>query len=197
MGQENSIIVPEWSHLVDVKAIGSKPLFVSIEASGDECNDVARRIGVESVTRLSAKLICKREYGQVMICISGTLKAQIKQKCVITLELVGGEIEDDFKAWYSDHQGTVSLNKVRQDRKKDAPDVEMEMLDEKDEPVPVVDGKIDVGELVVQHLSLAVELYPKADGASYKEGIDHVSLIAEPVRKNPFAALKEWKKNKD
>jgi len=63
----------------------------------------------------------------------------------------------------------------------------MEMVAERDDPERVVDGLIDVGELVAQHLSLNLDPYPRADDAG-----DPVELQTGPVA-SPFAALASLK----
>ncbi len=64
-------------------------------------------------------------------------------------------------------------------------------------------GRIDIGELVAQNLSLALEPYPRKEGVEFTPiledvGPDTLSLTEdtppEPPRQNPFAALSRLKK---
>ena len=55
-----------------------------------------------------------------------------------------------------------------------------------DQPEPLVDGKIDVGEVVAQFLAVAMNPYPRKDGAKVA---DVVKSEDEEERPNPFAKL--------
>jgi hypothetical protein len=54
-----------------------------------------------------------------------------------------------------------------------------------DEPEPIVEGRIDLGEAVVQHLAVNLDPYPRAPGARLPD----LATEDGPVRENPFAAL--------
>ena len=67
---------------------------------------------------------------------------------VVTLELVADEINTDFEAWYADPGQAVSLTKVRYDKQAQKGRVEVPILEEHEDPEPIIEGKIDLGELV-------------------------------------------------
>jgi hypothetical protein len=47
--------------------------------------------------------------------------------------------------------------------------------------------------VVSEHVALAIDPYPRKEGAAFGERIE--SSAADDKRPNPFAALKDWKKN--
>ncbi len=105
-------------------------------------------------------------------------------------------IEEKFESWYSDEDQVVSLPRVRRVQQQGMrTDAELEILGEEEDPEPVIDGTIDVGELAAQHLALAIDLYPRSEAvrsaAEGEEGEEAVFTAGE--RTNPFAALKDWK----
>ena len=114
---------------------------------------------------------------------------------MVTGEPVPAEITDDFEAWFIDQDKAVSFAKIRQDKLKANSHAEMPILEERDDPESLLDGQIDLGEQVVQFLSLSLNPYPHAEGADYplKEG-DREAM--SDIRKNPFAVLKDWKDGK-
>jgi hypothetical protein len=58
----------------------------------------------------------------------------------------------------------------------------MPFLDESEDPEPVIDGKIDAGELVAQYLSLAIDPYPRLEGEEYGgEGEAESHRLASPL----------------
>jgi uncharacterized metal-binding protein YceD (DUF177 family) len=127
----------------------------------------------------------------MIVHIKGQIKAEIVQNCVVSLDPVLSTIEDDFEAWFADPQAAVSLTKARHDRESISGHSEVKMLDEKDDPEEIIDDKIDLGELVTQHLSLSVEPYPHAEGVDFENKA--TKDFDDNEVNNPFAALKDWK----
>jgi len=50
-----------------------------------------------------------------------------------------------------------------------------------------------VGVAVTEHAALAIDPYPRKHGANFGERIE--SSEQDDVRPNPFAVLKDWKKD--
>lgn len=190
----NEIVESEWSHIVKVDDITDKPLALSIEPDDAQSTRLVRRLGVLSLDRCEAKLKISRETGH-MICVEGVIEAQIRQNCVVTLEPVETKVHEDFQAWYADNEQAISLAKVKHDRTVQLGQAEMPILEERDDPESIVDGQIDVGELVTQYLSLGIDPYPHAPGVERAQGDEGESFYEDesPITKNPFAALKDWK----
>ena len=71
------------------------------------------------------------------------------------------------------------------------------MIDEKDDPEPIVDGLIDIGELVTQHLSLQLDPFPHKEGEHFETGDESFVQRPNEERQNPFAGLKALKEKKE
>lgn len=184
----------EWSHFVESDKIDVKPYQLKIKANAAERKALSQRLGVLEIESLSADLIMQRNQINKSIEIEGTITADIKQACVITADPVEEHIKETFKAWYADTSGAVSLSKVKRDRLPDIEKAEQPMIEESDDPEPVVNGKIDLGELVTQHLSLGLNPYPRSKDAEWPETAGSAE-DENALYDNPFAALKEWKAN--
>lgn len=186
----------EWSHLLAVDAIGDKPLRLQIAPDEREKTDLARRLGVESVRELSAAVTVSPAKAGI-IHVSGRFSADVTQSCVVTLEALENHLEEDFEGWFSDQAQMVSFAKVRKEKQIQKAHAEVEVLDESEDPEPVVNGKIDLGELVTQYVSLAVDPYPHKEGVEYENG-DDKPAAAKPdgAARNPFEALKDWKEKR-
>lgn len=187
------MLQPEWSYMLETEKVADKPLAFVVEASAEECRDLARRLDVVAISDLRADVGIEREKSG-LIYVSGIVRANLEQSCVITGDPVITPIEEEFDGWFSDKDSPVSLNKVRHDRLAQKADMEVQVLDEKDDPEPVINGKIDIGELAAQYLSLAIPPYPHKEGAMHDVTTDDVPLNKKATRPNPFAALKDWKK---
>lgn len=189
-------ILPEWSHKIDADDIGAAPLRTTISASPQERKDLARRLRVDSVDSLEAQLVLKRDPKNMIVHVAGDLHAKVTQSCVVTLEPMEQKIETSVDGWYADPDAVVSLTKARRDRQSRGTDSEFPVLEEKDDPEAIVNGEIDLGELVTQYLALAIDPYPRKEGAdSGLEQADESGAKPPKIRQNPFAALKNWKKS--
>lgn len=186
-----------WSVLIDQGDIGPKPYYKALEAKEADLKALAERLGILAVGSLTAELILQRMPGnRAVVHVEGRLSAHVTQSCVISNAPVNAYIEDDFEAWYADRDSFVSLAKARQERAGKTADSEIPVIEEQDDPELMVNGKIDAGDLVAQYLSLSLDPYPRAHGVTWEEGsVDTTfdATDAPALRKNPFAALKDWK----
>ena len=190
-------IINEWSHFVAVDDLGEGGVHVTISPNDAQKADLARRLDIVAVQSIVADLDVSPSKGGV-IHVTGGFTAKIEQSCVVTLEPLYNVIEERVDAWFSDHDQMVSFAKVKKDQQVRKAHAEVELLDEAEDPEKVVNGQIDLGELVTQHLSLAVDPYPHKEGAVH-EFTDENNKAADktsPVRRNPFEALKDWKEKR-
>ena len=94
-------------------------------------------------------------------------------------------LEEEFEGWFADPGSFASIAKARQSKAGKAADNEVQILEEHEDPEPILDGKIDLGDLTAQYLSLSLDPYPKAPGAVWAEGEGPEE--SSTLRKNPFA----------
>lgn len=194
--KDNTAPAPEWSRSINIDKIDNAPVERHISAKPEERKKLARRLDIQSLENLEADINLRRSGANSMIIhVTGRFKASVTQQCVVTLEPVKSEIEEDFEAWYADPEEAISLARVRHDRELQKQGGERPILDEHEDPEPVENGQIDLGEVVTQFLSLAINPYPHAESVKFESG-DDKEYSAGPTpeaRKNPFAALKNWK----
>lgn len=188
----------EWSHFFDAGDLNAnQETKLVIEASEDELKDLARRLEVEEVKSVSAELIIVREAGVHRISVTGTFDMLITQACIVTTENFDTEISGAVEGWFADKKEAVSFAAAKRDREITKSLGEIEIIDEKDDPESIVDGLIDLGELVTQHISLEIPSYPRIEGAEYEYGDENGKVDDNsPLRKNPFEALKDWKEKR-
>lgn len=187
----------EWSHFFDIHDLHGKDTKLKIEASEEECLDVARRLNVPAIKSITADLVLNAAQGSNITHVKGTFHAMVLLECVVTLEQFGVELSEPVEGWFADKEKTVSFVAAKRERDVVKSQGEIEIMDEKDDPEAVIDGVIDLGELVTQHLSLAIPAYPHKEGVHYESGDDKVQIDEKsPLRKNPFEALKDWKENR-
>lgn len=186
-----TIVETEWSYFWDSSEYQGGKEKLSLSPSEDEAKRLAQRLDLLALDALKAEIEISRAQGEVAFNVRGVLSAEVTQKCVVSLEPVKSHIEDEFEAWYADPDAAISIAKARHEKLNEKGHGELPILEEHDDPEPLIDGKIDLGELVTQYLSLSLNPYPHAEGVAF-EVSDENKKQSEEV-KNPFAALKDWK----
>lgn len=140
---------PELSRVIDA----TKPdRSYTITPTAEELLAVSKRLGLLGLESLSAEFSVKKTSGGDIV-VRGPFSAKVTQACVVTLEPVDAEINDEVLETFSENAPT---------------DENLDWSDDSDTPEPLIDGKIDLGELLVQHLSLALDPYPRKAGVEFK-----------------------------
>jgi uncharacterized metal-binding protein YceD (DUF177 family) len=187
----------EWSYHIAVDDIGKAPVTYTITADADACAGLANRYDIPAVLSASATLILTRENNGLVIRVDGTVQARVMYTCVVTLDPFESVVTDTFESFFADPDQAISFARARADLRAKGGDIEVEMMDERDAPEDIINGTIDVGEMVAQYLSLALDPYPRGphapDDTSVLDEEPDQDPESDTAHSNPFAALKEWK----
>jgi uncharacterized metal-binding protein YceD (DUF177 family) len=138
---------PEFSRPIDVTRLGAAEAHYDIAATEAERAALARRFELVSLDRFAAHVTLHRVTGG-RVRLTASLTADLVQTDIVTLEPLPGHVEDDFTLLF----GTAAHDAAVLD-----PDAEL--------VEPLDDGHIDIGEVVAQQLSLAIDPYPRAPTA--------------------------------
>lgn len=163
---------PEFSRPFVVDRLGARPVVETLNASPDELGRLAQRFELVAIDRLSAIVRLERRPGSDLVHVEGRLEADVVQTCIVTLSPFPSHVEDSFSVDFA--QGQADSGR----------EVELDM--DAELPEPIDNGVIDTGELVAQHLSLALDPYPRSPGAVLD------SAMTEPEgegRSSPFDVL--------
>lgn len=188
---------PELSRIVIADKVTTAGGHEVVTATEAECAALAKRFDLISLSGLTARLRLRRVRGE-FIKVTGEVEADVVQRCVVTLDPVPGHVKEEFSALFApDHL----IPKEEEDAESD----HFQYLGgDEDFPEPMPAGRIDIGELVAQNLSLSLDPYPRVAGVEFTpilEDYDPDSqdnggdLPPEPPRQNPFAALSRLKKS--
>lgn len=155
---------PEFSRLIPVDRLRRGPVSERIEANEGERRALAARFELEAIGRLVADVRLE-PLPDDMVRVSGVLDAEVVQTCVVSLESVPATVSERFSAQFAPPEMIA----------EEDGDIDFEALleDEDDLPEPIVNHRIDIGELVAQHLSLALDPYPRAPDAAFVEILEH------------------------
>ena len=184
----------EFSYFVDSSDIGSNPVKINVILPDEDKNILCQRLGLHSIDNLKADIILERNSVNKFILAKGKIIADICQKCVVTTEPVHEIIEEKFESWFAEPNQAVSFAKARRERMSRKECNDLPMMEECEDPDIIVDGKIDLGELVVQYFSLFLTSYPRTKDTIFEnDGDKALGVAPEGTYDNPFAALKDWK----
>ena len=176
--------VLDWSH--DVTHLPRKRseanLVCERDATDQELADVCAALGVVSCTSMQSRYeIGARGKGRYLLL--GSLRAELAQACVVSLEPVPEIVDETFEVefWPADQLDTGAGEEVEL-----GPD-DLETRDIE----PIHDNVVAAGQVIYEVLASGLAPYPRAVGAEF----DPVAVgAAAPVeRKNPFAVLAKVK----
>jgi len=169
---------PEFSRVVRADAVrAGRETVQRIEADEEERRALARRFDLIDIPRLAAVVRLTRR-GET-IRVEGEMDADVVQACIATLVPVPARIEEGFVVRLTpEDEGEFVPGSV----------MDVDLDDEEDEDA-LTDGRIDIGELTSQYLSLALDPYPRAPGVEFEPHIEHDDDDESAAKPSPFAVL--------
>jgi len=184
MSRQN--LAAEFSYLAEVLQLPPAGRTYKVEADEESRARVAERLGLKSVEQLKVEVRLRPISGG-MISVDGTVTAEVVQTCVVSLVPIPAKVSDPFSLAFA----TEPLEKEALD------DEEEILLSDDDMAEALVDGRIDIGEVAVEQLALALNPYPRAPGVEFNQAAwQDDPEPAETTNKNsPFAALAQLKKD--
>lgn len=151
-----------------------------LTASADENRAVAEHLGLESVDNLQA-VVTIRPWRRHGLGVDGTLSASIGQICTLSGEPMTTDISETFNERYYPED--------RDDKNRQTETViDVEATSDYE---TFAGDTVDLGALVVEYLTLAIDPYPKKPGATLPVQIRGKSQpdAADNRRPSPFAKL--------
>lgn len=143
-GAEHSTI----SRIVDISVLDAAGARFIVEPTEEERAAIAKRLDVPAITKLRGDFLLTPIRGGVDIVL--LIGAETERTCVASLEpmieAIREEVRIEFDRNYAEEE--------------DRDFAETGVLRE-----PLESAEIDLGELLVQHLSLSLDPYPRKDGA--------------------------------
>lgn len=169
---------PEFSRPIRVERIGNDGRDVSFSASEEERAALAARFDLEALGALAGRAVVTRIAGGKLFRLEAAFEADAVQTCVVTLDPLPVHLSETFTMTFAPADDIERPSEVV-------------IGEEEDPPEPLVDGTIDIGEAVAEHLSLALDPFPRKAGAELP---DSPAAAAEEDRPHPFAALAQLRK---
>jgi hypothetical protein len=160
--------------LADVPETGRR-----FELSADERARaaVARLAGLRTLPRLEAAFDVSRR-GRDGLRVAGRVSATVGQTCIVTLEPVDNEIEEQVELAFAPAAAAELSDSGKTPVEVPAEDV----------PEALTGGTVDLGAIAVEFLILGIDPYPRKPGAVFE------SPPSQDDAAHPFAALAALKK---
>lgn len=169
-------MTPEFSHVVDSETVSESPRIVELAAGDAERQALARRFDLRSIKRMSARVRLSRRSG--ILHADGHVEATIVQSCVVTGDPLNARIDAPFSVRYVPD---AFAQTEAEDFELSAEDCDTLQLD---------GNQIDLGELAAETLGLALDPFPRSEGA---EAALRESGVLGEEETGPFAALRALK----
>ena len=172
-----------FSVLLPVHQVPTGGKHVRIETDQTQWRGIAEALGILDVERLTAELDV-RPMGAEAFSVRGTLTALVVQKDVVTLDPVQQEVSETI-----DLTLVPAADELASRRRGPEPS-EVEVQDERD---VYRGGRIDLGAIVLEHLALGLNPYPRSPGVEFPGHIEDDPAKAPSA----FAALASLKRDTD
>lgn len=161
---------PEFSRILFADRVSPSGSEEQLEAKPAERAALARRFDLIDLPALTAALKIRHEQ-RGALAVSGTVTADVVQRCVVTLEQVVTHLEIP-----------VELVLLPAGDRREDPLIAGEEEEDFDY---YVNGRVDLGELTAQHLGINLDPYPRKEGAS----LPKTEFGPAPEARHPFAGL--------
>jgi uncharacterized protein DUF177 involved in 23S rRNA accumulation len=163
-----------WEHAV--RDVPERGLSSAREATPDELGAVASALDLLACKSLTAAYsIVPTANGRYHL--TGTLRAEVMQACVVTLDPVDSTIEESFDVTFWPEEEMPEPSSGALD------------LDEEPDPEPIVSGQIAVGRVVFECLAAAIDPFPRRPDAVLDRNSAAAAEGAVGKTESPFAVL--------
>jgi len=163
-----------WRVPINVAQIPGDGLHREIEADARARTVMAEAAGLRDMSFLRAAFdLSHRSGGRVHV--AGRVQAKVGQTCVVTLEPIDNEIDEKVDLIFAAEEIAPQVAAENDDGESAVAEP----------PEPIENGMIDLGRLATDALFLAIDPYPRKQGAVFEARHE----VADP-EDHPFAALK-------
>jgi uncharacterized metal-binding protein YceD (DUF177 family) len=168
-----------WTRTVRLHELDRGPVKVKLEPDTDQRVKIAKDLGLRALAALNGEITVKPWLDGAEI--RGHFRGRVEQICSLTLE-----------PFEQDVAGDIEVRVLAADSPNASPDDgdEVELAPDAPDPPDVLEGDtIDLVAYLLEHLSLAIDPFPRKPGASF-------DYTPPTVEESPFAVLKNLKNPK-
>jgi hypothetical protein len=183
--EHNKPVPAPWRVPVALEDIAENGRHFDLVADQDIRAAVAQVLGLRDLPRLHASFDVTRS-GVSGLHVVGRVSATVGQNCVVTLEPLSNDVEEDIDVVFAPAPPPVASEADEDD---DGEEESRKPQRNWDEPEPLRGDGVDLGALATEFLLLGLDPYPRKPGAVFRPPQD---VASDP---GPFAALAKLAKD--
>ncbi len=164
---------------INADRLGAAPSHVNFQADAAACKALAVYLKVDAVENFQVELAVTR-WRKHGARIRGRVSADIEQPCVVTLAPVRTHVSEPVDARF------LPASMLDRDASP-GPEIVIDPMAD-DPPEPFEGREINLGPLLLEHLALGIDAYPRTPGAELPAHLTQPDTLNEK-RANPFQVL--------
>lgn len=171
-------------HWADVPNSGVN---VKISVTDKQCQDLAKLLGVVSIPSVEADFTITRWHSSGLK-VKVDIRAKVDQKCVVSLATISSDLNE---------QAEWRFKPAARKQKNTDRDVVVEIDPLGEDPADIlIDGKVDLGHLLTEHLCLMIDPFLRSATVDFDALYTEVqqSSKTQPAEISPFAILEQYGK---
>ena len=169
---------PEFTIPINIAELPFSGLDIRRTLEEPQQRRLASRLAVKSLDNFAIDVRIRLERGSIpRVSVDGSLEATVSQSCSVTLELIVSKFSIPVSLIFEEAADPVHL---------------LEEIDAQgnDPPEPMIDGKFDIGDTLVQLLAVEINPFPRKPGVSLDSMPEaKLGLAKDSEPDNPFASL--------
>ena len=165
-----------------------------VTADAAERAALAKVDGLDAIGMLVGDFTVLR-HGRGGLRVHGEVRASVTQICVVSLEPFDTEVRTCVDMRYASPAESEAAQAQALLALEDATDKAQALAAMDNVPDPIENGRVDLGALAAEFLTLALDPYPRKPGAAFEA--DVAEPADDPAPASPFAALRALKAGED
>jgi len=179
--------IPEFpvSFPVNVEKLGNRTEERLVDWTEAERRTAAEAYNIPDIRSMTARFTL-RPWGKSGVMVSGNIAGELVQTCIVTLEDFVASFHEEVEIAFqpeTSSRGRRSGN--------DAVEIEID-IEANDPPEPLIDGAVDLGAIICEHLALAIDPFPRKPGVEFFREEEAETEVEE--KPSPFQKLEALKK---
>lgn len=170
------------SHVISVDDVPPRGKIIEFTATAEECRVLAVIYGILSIQNLKARFEV-RPGPDDGLKVHGRVEADVTQSCVVSLEPVPGRVSEEIELLFSPSV---------EEPNEESPDEDLYDMEASERPEPLINGRVDLGEIAAEFVALGLDPYPRKPGVVFQPPAE-----AGDEKTHPFAALAALKSGKN
>lgn len=150
-----------------------------LKAQKDDLEYLTEVLKVPSVKGLDAEIIVKLRHKEHRLDVWGKIHAELELQSVVSLENFIKTYHPEFSVVFDTKMTYKELKELDDDVEKDIPDI-------------IINGQIDLGQIVIEQVALVMEDYPRKEDEFFEFKTEFEDEVIE--KPNPFSVLAKLKK---